>query len=103
MGGQVLKYHVTSGEINSKTDVPEGTVSVDTVQGGNDQIVATKKCFSTLGVQAGKPECVNYSIKLDDASDVIVKDVHASNGVIHIINKVLIPPSLRSAVADLLN
>merc|ERR1712224_118664 len=101
--GQVLKYHVVAGtSIDSDADIPEGTINVDTVQGGNDQITATKKCFSTLQVQAGKPKCDRYSLVLDGDSDVIVTDVHASNGIIHIINKVLVPPSLRSAVADLL-
>jgi len=97
---QVLKYHITSGSINSR-DIPEGTLDVATVQGGSDEISATKKCFTTLVVEAGVPECTTYSLKLDGGSDVIVKDIHASNGIIHVINQVLVPESLRPAVANI--
>lgn len=100
--GQVLKYHVTSGEINSK-DLPEGTLkNVDTVQGGNDQLTATKTCYTTMQIASGRPNCDTYSVTLDETSNAIVTDIQASNGIIHIINKVMIPPSLRAAVAGLL-
>ena len=100
--GQVLKYHVTSGEINSK-DLPEGTLkNVDTVQGGNDQLTATKTCYTTMQIATGRSNCDTYSVTLDETSNAIVTDIQASNGIIHIINKVMIPPSLRAAVAGLL-
>jgi len=100
--GQVLKYHVTAGEINSK-DLPEGTLkNVDTVQGGNDQLTATKTCYTTMQIASGRPNCDTYSVTLDETSNAIVTDIQASNGIIHIINKVMIPPSLRAAVAGLL-
>lgn len=99
--GQVLKYHVTGGQVFS-ADIPEGTTNVATVQGGTDEILVTKNCYTTLEVEAGVPGCHRYSVTLDNGSNVIVTDIEASNGIIHVIDKVLVPPSLRDPVAEIL-
>jgi len=66
----VLKYHVVSGKVTA-ADVT-GLKSAETLQG---QSLSIKTCS---GVQ------------INDAK-VVTADVHASNGVIHVIDKVLIP------------
>jgi uncharacterized surface protein with fasciclin (FAS1) repeats len=67
----VLSYHVFAGNANS-TDL-RGLKDLSTVQGGRIKIEATK---TTLKV---------------DAATVIKADVAASNGVIHVIDTVLMP------------
>lgn len=70
---QVLTYHVVPGTILS-TDLTEGA-QVATVEG------------STVEVASLDPVMIN------DAT-VITADIAATNGVIHVIDKVLIPPTL---------
>ena len=68
----ILKYHVVSGKIMS-TDVMAG--DAPSVEG------STIALGTTDGVQ------------VNDAT-VIAADVEASNGVIHVIDKVLVPPTV---------
>jgi uncharacterized surface protein with fasciclin (FAS1) repeats len=68
----ILTYHVVAGKVMS-TDVTTGDVA--TVEG------------STLALDTMSGVMVN------DAT-VIGADVEASNGVIHVINKVLVPPTV---------
>jgi uncharacterized surface protein with fasciclin (FAS1) repeats len=67
---QLLKYHVVPGKIMS-SDL-SGTVNAETLEGGELKIVATDKIM------------VN-------GSTVIQADIETSNGVIHVIDAVLIP------------
>jgi len=67
----VLSYHVFAGNANS-TDL-RGLKDLSTVQGGR------------IKIEAGKA-----SLKVDGAT-VVKADVPASNGVIHVIDTVLIP------------
>jgi len=67
----VLSYHVFAGNANS-TDL-RGLKDLSTVQGGRIKIEATKT-----------------SLKVD-AATVVKADIPASNGVIHVIDTVLIP------------
>ncbi|MEM7547768.1 MAG: fasciclin domain-containing protein [Pseudomonadota bacterium] len=67
----VLTYHVVAGEVMS-TDIAGKKLEAATVQGG------------TLAIDATAGVAVN------DAN-VIAADVDASNGVIHVIDKVLLP------------
>jgi len=98
---KVLSYHVTSGGIKAD-DIPEGSLNVETLLGsGSDTIDASKTCYSATAIEAGRPSCENYSLLLNDNSNVIATDIQTSNGIIHVITKVLIPPSLRDAVAGL--
>ena len=79
----ILTYHVVPGRIYSKTLMSmikknNGTLSVKTVQGG--MLKFTRK---------------GNSIMLEDSkggmSNVTIKDVYQSNGVIHVIDTVVMP------------
>jgi uncharacterized surface protein with fasciclin (FAS1) repeats len=70
---KVLKYHVISGAVMA-ADVK--TSKVDSVEGSSLDIVASKGSVTVGGAKVVKADNV------------------ASNGVIHIIDKVLIPPNL---------
>jgi transforming growth factor-beta-induced protein len=69
---QILLYHVVSGTANS-TDLSDG-MEVKTLQGKN---VTVKISGSDVYINDAK---------------VIIADIQASNGVIHVIDTVLIPP-----------
>lgn len=76
---KVLTYHVLAGKVNSKAAVAAAgkKASVKTVQGEKIKLsLKGKKLF------------------LNGSSQVIVTDVKASNGLIHAINAVIVPPSL---------
>jgi uncharacterized surface protein with fasciclin (FAS1) repeats len=70
---KVLTYHVVSGDLMAK-DLRSGQVA--TVEG------------STVAVQVQ-----NGSVKVNNAS-VTKADIDAKNGVIHVIDRVLLPPNL---------
>ena len=70
----ILTYHVVSGEVTSD-QVTAG--DVDTVEGE----------AITLTTPDGK-------VVLNDSAEVTAVDVDASNGVIHVIDGVLVPPSV---------
>lgn len=74
---QILTYHVVSGSLTS-ADLEDG--AVPSVEGG-DIIVS-----------------LGESVKVNNAT-VIQADIEASNGVIHVIDTVIIPPSLLSALS----
>ncbi|HET6520423.1 MAG TPA: fasciclin domain-containing protein [Geminicoccaceae bacterium] len=69
----VLTYHVVPGETTSG-DLAGQQLAVETVQGADVQIDAT-----------------GGSVMVNDAT-VTMADVEADNGVIHVIDKVIIPP-----------
>jgi uncharacterized surface protein with fasciclin (FAS1) repeats len=73
---KVLLYHVVSGKVPASTVVTLNGKSVKTVEG---QPVS-------IAVKGGK-------VYLNGASKVVKTDVMASNGVIHVINTVLLPPT----------
>ncbi|MBV9961911.1 MAG: fasciclin domain-containing protein [Parafilimonas sp.] len=81
----VLTYHVIAGKIDSKTLMEwikknGGTYTATTVQGG-------KLMFSLKG---------NNLMVMDESGNsakVTIKDVYQSNGVIHVIDTVLMPKS----------
>lgn len=77
---KVLTYHVVAGRVLSK-DIKTGAV----------ETVAKEK----VEVKAGKSGVLVNHIK------VIKADIETDNGVIHVINRVLIPPSLAKAVKSL--
>jgi uncharacterized surface protein with fasciclin (FAS1) repeats len=68
----ILLYHVVSGKVMS-SDL-KGTVNADSLQGGKLKIVAAE------GVTV-------------NGATVVTADVAASNGVIHVIDAVLLPPA----------
>jgi len=69
----VLLYHVVSGNVSSKDVVK---LDKATTLNGSDLKIMTK----------------NGKVTINDA-DVIGADVEASNGIIHVIDKVLLPPT----------
>jgi uncharacterized surface protein with fasciclin (FAS1) repeats len=89
---QVLKYHVVAGEILSPAavDAAKAKTEVPTLLGKN----ANGRL--ALGFVGGK-------IKLSDSAGlntatVVIADVDAANGVIHAINKVVVPKSVAAAL-----
>jgi uncharacterized surface protein with fasciclin (FAS1) repeats len=70
---RILEYHVVAGAVVLKADIRNGE-RVKTLEGQNVQATISSK-----GV------FVNHA-------QVITADVHASNGVVHIIDAVLMPP-----------
>ena len=68
---EILTYHVVPGQIDA-ADLPDGRVQVETVQGSTLMIDTTD------------------GVMVDDAN-VVTADVAASNGVIHVIDSVLMP------------
>lgn len=73
---KLLTYHVVSGNVYAK-DIQAGSALVKTVDGGSIKVTKTDK----------------GSVKIDNSA-VVKADVKASNGVIHVIDTVLIPPDL---------
>lgn len=69
---EILTYHVVPGKVMS-TDLSDG-MSAETVQG------------SSVSVLIG-----DYGVSIDDAS-VVEADVEATNGVVHVIDSVILPP-----------
>jgi len=70
----ILTYHVVSGSIMSGS-LKDGQMAA-TVQGSDIKV----------GKSYGK-------VKINDA-DVVTADIEATNGVVHVINKVILPPNL---------
>jgi len=70
---KILTYHVVAGEVTSKMIKPG---EVKTVEGSPLKI----------SVESGK--------LMVGPANVVLADVDASNGVIHVINQVLLPPNL---------
>lgn len=71
----VLLYHVVPGEV-SAADIPTGIANVATLKPNGDTKVTTTKFGSNVTV---------------DFARVVSPDIHASNGVIHVIDTVLVP------------
>jgi uncharacterized surface protein with fasciclin (FAS1) repeats len=73
----ILKYHVVPGRILAK-DVPHTPTHVKTLKASGDKTIRA--------VRNGK------RVHIDNAR-VIAADIRADNGVIHVINRVLLPSS----------
>ena len=80
----ILKYHVVAGTAAFSTSLSNGQ-QIPTFQGEKVGIVLT-----------------NGTIHIDDATDdnasVVLPDVQASNGVVHVIDKVLLPQAALDAL-----
>jgi transforming growth factor-beta-induced protein len=72
---RVLKYHVVSGRVFS-TDLPAGPLEVTTIGGETFTIDVT-----IPGITDGEGR----------EAGIIATDIQATNGVIHVINKVIVP------------
>ena len=71
---KILLYHVVSGEVTA--DKVVGLTSADTVEG------------SPIAISVN-----DGMVYLNDAAQVVKTDIMASNGVIHVIDHVLLPPA----------
>lgn len=80
----ILTYHVVAGVAAQSTDLSNG-MTVTTVQGED----------LTINLEGG----VFIQDATETDAEVILADVEASNGVVHVINKVLLP----QAIIDALN
>jgi len=91
----VLQYHVLAAAVMS-SQIPQRGAMVKTLSG--ETLLAWKECYWYWGwrycdvyLQDGSP----------DWTMVTHADFHATNGVVHAIDKVLIPPSLAKVVEGL--
>lgn len=75
----ILSYHVLPRELASN-QLPGRTIHVRTIKAGGDRLLAVDKNAHTGAVTV-------------DGANVVTADVRASNGVIHIIDKVMLPDS----------
>lgn len=75
----VLTYHVIAGKVKS-TDLSDG-MKAETIEGSE----------ITVDISYGK-------VKIDNAK-VAAADIMASNGVVHVIDTVILPPSIQRALA----
>ena len=77
----ILLYHVAEGAVPAETVVT--LESVTTIQGEP----------VTISVMDG-------NVMLNDSANVIITDIAASNGIVHVIDAVILPPSMIEAAAD---
>merc|ERR550514_1960153 len=82
--GDILKYHAVSGKVMA-ADVKDG-MEVETLQGEK----------FTVNMKDGKATITGGDIL--PAANIIGTDVMASNGVVHVIDMVLIPPTISTAL-----
>jgi uncharacterized surface protein with fasciclin (FAS1) repeats len=71
----ILKYHVVAGEVMA-ADIPLGFSVVPTLKETGDKTLVTTKFGSTVKV---------------DLATVVTADIKTSNGVIHVIDRVMLP------------
>ena len=74
--GAILTYHVIAGEVDAATAISLDGQSAATVNGAEIAI-----------------SVVDGSVVINGESTVITADVAASNGIIHVIDTVLLPPA----------
>ncbi|MEM7142358.1 MAG: fasciclin domain-containing protein [Actinomycetota bacterium] len=75
--GDILTYHVVAGEVDAATAISLDGQSAETVQGEEIAI-----------------SVVDGSVVINDSATVISADVEASNGIIHVIDAVILPPTI---------
>ncbi|MGD8806167.1 MAG: fasciclin domain-containing protein, partial [Chloroflexota bacterium] len=77
----ILLYHVADGAVPAETVV---TLDSATTLQGEDVSIAV----------------VDGGVVLNDSANVIITDIMASNGIIHVIDGVILPPSIVAAQAE---
>ena len=73
----ILSYHVVPRKLTSNM-LPGRTIHVKTIKAGGDKMLAVTKNASGVTV---------------DGANVVSADIKATNGVIHVIDKVVLPSS----------
>ncbi|MEM9076658.1 MAG: fasciclin domain-containing protein [Bacteroidota bacterium] len=81
--GTILQYHVVAGIAAASTELTDGQ-TIGTVQGEDVTITKNDKVF--------------VGDATDTDAEVIVPDVVASNGIVHVIDKVLLPQEVIDAL-----
>lgn len=79
--GDILTYHVVAGAVDAATAISLDGQSAATVQGEEIAI-----------------SVVDGSVVINDSATVIQADVAASNGIIHVIDAVILPPTIAEAL-----
>merc|ERR1712137_846499 len=79
---ELLKYHVAAGDV--KSGMLKDGQKVPTLEGSE----------LTVSIKDGV-------VHLNGVAEVVLADVVASNGVVHVIDAVLVPPGLEALVASL--
>ncbi len=82
---KVLTYHVVAGTKALSTDLSDGQM-IETFQGEN------------VGISI-KDGMVHVDDATEENATVVIPDVEGSNGVVHVINKVLLPQEVLDALA----
>ncbi len=77
----ILLYHVTAGVVPAET-------------------VVTLDSATTLQGEPVSIKVVDGQVLLNDSATVILTDIEASNGIIHVIDAVMVPPSIVAAAAE---
>ena len=94
----VLLYHVLSGQVTSANIVP-GYVNTLSTGPDNNQVSLLIGYNDSSNKNAAAAVNTNILYLNSDAS-VITADVMATNGVVHVINKVLLPPTVVDLAID---
>jgi len=76
----ILLYHVAAGVVPAET-------------------VVTLESATTLQGEPVSIKVVDGQVMLNDSANVIITDIMASNGIIHVIDSVILPPSIVEAAA----
>lgn len=77
----ILTYHVVAGQLMAEdviaaVEAGEGTAMVETVQGSSITV-----------------EIVDGNVVIDGTATVVMADLEAGNGVVHVIDAVILPPA----------
>jgi uncharacterized surface protein with fasciclin (FAS1) repeats len=75
----ILSYHVLPRELASN-QLPGRTIHIRTIKAGGDRLLAIEKDAHTGAVTV-------------DGANVVSADIRADNGIIHVIDKVMLPAS----------
>ncbi|CAJ1391598.1 unnamed protein product [Effrenium voratum] len=75
----ILSYHVLPRELASN-QLPGRTIHIRTIKAGGDRLLAIEKDAHTGAVVV-------------DGANVVAADIQADNGIIHVIDKVMLPAS----------
>ncbi len=83
----ILKYHVVAGIGAKSTDLKDG------------QMITTLQSEDvTVGIDGNMVTIKDKQEEAVDASKVLIADVEASNGIVHVIDKVLLPQEVIDAI-----
>ena len=93
------------GTVESLLEDPEGALKDILLYHVLNQVVTAADVVNYEGVQTIEGEniaiaVVDGDVVLNDSAKVVLTDIAASNGIIHVIDAVLLPPSITEAAAE---